>query len=184
LCYFFPVRSKKEFSVMPLLFWLRCAIALLVPLAAVTAAAQPVMVERDTPLYAEARLDSPVVANLKKGTAGEAVAKSGAWINLKTPGAAGWLFSFNVRFASAQPGAEAGGASVLGRLVGPRENVNVTSAMGVRGIGEEDLRQARFNGDQLKLLDRYAVSKADAESSAQASGLNAARVDYFDGQSR
>jgi hypothetical protein len=56
--------------------------------------------------------------------------------------------------------------------------------MGVRGIGEEDLRQARFNGDQLKLLDRYAVSKADAESSAQASGLDAARVDYFDGPSR
>ena len=84
---------------MPLLFWLRCAIAILGPLAAMAAAAQPVTVERDTPLYSEARLDSPVVANLKKGTPGEAMAKSGAWINLKTPGAAGWLFSFNVRFA-------------------------------------------------------------------------------------
>ena len=145
-------------------------------------AAQPVTVERDTPLYAEARLDSPVVANLKKGAAGEVVAKSGAWLNLRTPDAAGWLFSFNVRFASARPASAAGGASVLGRLVGPRENVNVTSAMGVRGIGEEDLRQARFNADQLRLLDRYAVSKADAESSARASGLSAARVDYFDGQ--
>lgn len=165
---------------MPLLFWLRCAIAILTPLAAVSAAAQPVTVERDTPLYAEARLDSPVVTNLKKGTAGEVVAKNGAWLNFRTPAAAGWLFSFNVRFASTQPASTAGGASALGRLVGPRQNVNITSAMGVRGIGEEDLRQARFDAGQMKLLDRYAVSKADAENSARASGLSAVRVDYFD----
>jgi hypothetical protein len=142
-------------------------------------AAQPVTVERDTPLYAEARLDSAVVTQLKQGAAGEVVAKSGAWLNLKTPDATGWLFSFNVRFASEQPGSGADGASALGRLVGPRENVRITSAMGVRGIGEEDLREARFNAGQMKRLDGYAVSKADA-AAAQGAGLNAVQVDYFD----
>jgi len=165
---------------MPLLSCLRHALAIVGLLAAMAAVAQPVTVERDTPLYSEARLDSAVVTTLKQGTAGEVVAKNGAWLNFRTPAAAGWLFSFNVRFASTQTASAAGGASALGRLVGPRENVNITSAMGVRGIGEEDLRQARFDAGQMKLLDRYAVSKADAESSARASGLSAARVDYFD----
>ena len=147
-------------------------------------AAQQVTVERDSELRAEARLDARVVATLKQGVKGEVTAKNGAWLSIKTAEATGWLFSFNVRFESAQQASEAssatGNASSLGRLFGSRQHVNVTSTIGIRGLGEEDLRQARFDAGQMRLLDQYAASRADAESSAQGSGLSAAQVDYLD----
>ncbi len=146
------------------------------------AAAQQVTVERDSELRAEARLDAKVVATLKPGATGEVTAKNGAWLNIRTAEATGWLFSFNVRFASAQQasGSGAGNAAGVGRLFGPRQNINVTSTIGIRGLEADDLRQARFDAEQMRLLDQYSASRADAESRAQSSGLSAAQVDYLD----
>ncbi len=143
------------------------------------AVAQQVTVERDTELRAEARFDAKVVATLKPGVKGEVTAKNGVWLNIKTPEATGWLFSFNVRFTSTQQTSDSS-SSGLGRLFAPRQRVNVTSTIGVRGLGEEDLRQAHFDAEQMRLLDQYAASRADAESSAQGSGLAVAQVDYLD----
>lgn len=142
------------------------------------AAAQQVTLDRDSPLYSEPRLDSSPVAQLKQGSSGEVVGKQGAWVNLKTPAASGWMFSFNVRFQNQK--AEAGeGGSALGRVFGPRRNVNVTSTIGIRGLDEQDLKQATFNAQQMKLLDDYAASKQAAEDSARATGLAAAQVEYL-----
>jgi hypothetical protein len=150
-----------------------------------SASAQQITVEREGPLYSEARADSTVVTTLQQGATGSVVGKKGPWLNLKTDAASGWLFSFNVRFASTQsasPSASGGDGAVIGRLVGPRQQVNVTSTIGLRGIEAEDLRQAQLNPEQLKLLDQYAATKQDAESKAQATGLSAVRVDYLDSQ--
>ena len=154
-------------------------------IAILPAHAQQATVERDSDLRAEARADAPVTAKVKQGTSGEVTAKSGAWVNLKTPDATGWLFSFNVRFASAAPGggSGAGDASALGRLVGPRQQVSVTATLGTRGLDKEGLRQASFNAEQMKLLDQYAASKDSAQDGARASGLEAVRVEYLGAKS-
>ena len=148
--------------------------------AAASAAAQPVTLERDSPLYAEPRLESAQVAQLKQGASGEVIGKQGAWLNLKTTGGSGWLFSFSVRFQSQKTdGGDAGGGSALGSVFGPRRNVNVTSTIGVRGLEEEDLKQASFNAGQMKLLDGYAASKQAAEERALAAGLASEKVEYL-----
>ena len=151
-------------------------------LVAMQAAAQQVTLERASPLYAAPRLEGAPVAQLKVGESGEVIGKQGAWLNLKTPAATGWLFSFNVRFPaqkadSAEQGAGAGAA--LGRVFGPRRSVSVTSGIGVRGIEEEDLRQARFDAGQMKLLDGYAATREAAEERARAAGLAPVKVDYL-----
>ncbi len=150
--------------------------------AAWPAGAQQVTLERDTPLHAEARLDAKVVTTLKQGTPGEVVAKSGAWLHIKTAEASGWLFSFNVRFAPAAASSASGDAAALGRLFASPNRVHVTSTIGVRGLEEDDLRQARFDGAQMRLLDQYAATPEQAGARARESGLTASRVDYFDGQ--
>jgi hypothetical protein len=153
--------------------------ALLLP--AVAVAAEQVTVERDTPLYAEPRVESQQVAQLKQGVTGEVVGKSGAWLNLKTQSATGWVFSFNVRFPSSAQTAE--GGSTLGRVFAPRRpNVGVTSTIGIRGLDKEDLRQASFSPDQMRQLEQYAASRETAQSQARDSGLAPARVDYLGGR--
>lgn len=146
--------------------------------AAWPAAAQQVTLERDSPLYAEPRLESAQVTQLKQGAGGEVVGKQGAWLNLKTPAGTGWLFSFNVRFQTQKAEGGAGG-SALGRMFGPRRNVNVTSTIGVRGLDEQDLRQASFNSGQMKQFDDFAVTRPVAEDAARATGLEPVQVEYL-----
>lgn len=164
----------------PLLYSLIAAFAAIL-LAAGPAAAQKVTVEQNTPLYSEPRMESAQVAQLHQGTAGEVIGKQGVWLNLKTAAGSGWLFSFSVRFQS--EGAEGSGTgSALGRVFAPRRNVSVTSTIGVRGIEEEDLKQATFDAGQMKLLDGYAASKEAAEKRARGAGLSRTGVEYLDGK--
>lgn len=161
-----------------ILLWLSWALAA-APALVAPAGAQPVTVERDSPLYAEPRLEAAQVAQLKQGTSGEVIGKQGAWLNLKTADGSGWLFSFNVRFQGQKAEGGDGGGSALGRMVGPRRNVSVTAAIGIRGLDEQDLRQATFNAAQMKLLDGYAASKQSAEERARAAGLGPEKVEFL-----
>lgn len=147
---------------------------------AAMAAAEPVTVERDSVVRAEPRADSTVVTNLARGATGEAVARQGAWVQIKSGTMTGWLYSFNVRFGAAVGASDgAGGGSVFGRLFGPRQNVNVTATIGIRGLEEEDLKQARFDGGQIQALDGFAAGRDQAQAHAGRAGLSAVRVDYL-----
>ena len=73
------------------------------------------------------------------------------------------------------------GSAALGRVVGARRT-SVTSTIGVRGLEEEDLKQATFDAGQMRLLDQYATSKEAAEQGARAAGLAPARVEYLGGK--
>jgi len=159
--------------------WLRLA-ALAAALATAPVAAQQVTLSRDSPLYAEPRLEATQVVQLKQGATGEVTARQGGWLNIKTPDGAGWLFSFNVRFPPQKPEAGGGGGEALGRVFGSNRPNTVVSAIGIRGLGEEDLRQATLDPEQLKLLDGFAVSKPAAEESARAAGLAPEKIDYLE----
>lgn len=142
--------------------------------------AEPVTLERESVLRAEPRLDAPVTGKLASGASGEALARQGVWVQVKSGESSGWLYSFNVRFgAPAASGGSSGGGSVLGRVFGPRQRVNVTATIGIRGLEEEDLKQAQFDGDQLQQLDGFAATREQAEAHAGEHGLAAARVEYL-----
>lgn len=163
----------------PTLFSMRLALSALL-FAAASAVAQPVTLERDSPLYAEPRLDAAQVAQLKRGGTGEVIARKGGWLNIKTTDGAGWLFSFNVRFPSQKArGDGASTAPALGRVFGTHRP-SVTSTIGIRGLEEEDLKQASFDAGQMKLLGSYAATKQAAEEGARARELAPVKVDYLD----
>jgi hypothetical protein len=144
--------------------------------------AEPVTLERDSVLRAEPRTDSATVTTLPNGATGEALARQGAWVQIRSGSATGWLYSFNVRFGAA-PSLGDGAGSVLGRVFGSRQRVNVTSTIGIRGLDEEDLKQARFDSSQVQQLDNFAASRDQAESHAGGLGLSAAKIDYLGGSS-
>ena len=146
-------------------------------------AAEQVAVERESQLYAEPSLDAAKGEALAQGTLAEVIGKSGAWLHVKTSTAAGWLFSFNVRFiinpSDAAPAASGGGESAIGRIFGPQRGVQVTSTIGVRGLDTEDLKQAQFSAEQIKLLDSFVLSKGAAEERARSKGLAPVEVEYL-----
>lgn len=172
------MRSPKA-RLFKLRQWL--AVALLATVAA-AALAEPVTVERDSVLRAEPRTDAGVAGNLAKGATGDAVARQGAWVQVKSGAVTGWLYSFNVRFGAVNPAGNsgAGSGSALGRVFGPRQQVNVTATIGIRGLDEEDLKQAHFDESQMRQLDGYAASRDQAAAQAGKSGLSATRVEYLD----
>ncbi len=178
-------RTQGEFTVLRRVTgataWRHCLMACLLAIFVPAVLAEPVTVERDSVVRAEPRTDSAVVANFARGAAGEALARQGAWVQVRTAAATGWLYSFNVRFgtASGSAGEGAGAGSVLGRVFAPRQKVNVTATIGIRGLDEEDLKQARFDGGQLQALDGFAASREQAEVHAQGMGLEPARIDYL-----
>ena len=145
--------------------------------------AEPVTVERESVLRAEPRAEAAAVGNLATGASGEALARQGAWVQVRSGTVTGWLYSFNVRFGATAASGDGSGA-VLGRIFGPRQRVSVTSTIGIRGLDEEDLKQARFDGGQMQQLEGFAASREQAESHAGEAGLRAARVDYFGGTPR
>jgi hypothetical protein len=162
-------------------FMMRCctALALFFLNAGLTAAyAEPVTLERDSVLRSEPRVDSVTLGNLPSGSTGEALLRQGAWVQVRSGNITGWLYSFNVRFGAAA-GSGDGAGSVLGRVFGPRQRVSVTSTIGIRGLDEEDLKQARFDETQMQVLDSYAATREQAESHAGAAGLGAVRIDYL-----
>ena len=136
-------------------------------------AQEQAVLERDAALLTEPRNGAPVVAQLKQGTSAEVIARKGAWVNLRTASGAGWMFSFNARYQAA------GAAVAKAPAVAVPPARRVTATIGIRGLDEEDMRGARFDAAQMRLLDQYAASRQDAASAARESGLTPARVDYF-----
>lgn len=142
------------------------------------AAAESVMVERDSPLLASPATGAAIIAQLPQGTAGELIGRKGAWVNLKTAAGSGWVMSFNVRYGGAQATPASGGGSGVPNPFA-RRKATTTPTIGIRGLEAEDLQRARVDAEQVRLLDGYAASRQDAEEAAQAAGLSAVRIDYF-----
>ena len=141
-------------------------------------AQEQAVLERDAALLTEPRNGAPVVAQLKQGTSAEVIARKGAWVNLRTTSGTGWLFSFNVRFQAPGSAPAAGVPSRPSVATAPPQR-RVTATIGIRGLDEEDMRGARFDAAQMRLLDQYAASRQDAANAARETGLTATRLEYF-----
>ena len=101
--------------------------------------------------------------------------RSGGWLQIRTARAQGW-----VRLLSVRAGQGGSGGAGLGDVVGVatrRSNPSrVVSVAGVRGLNEEELKQAQFSPEELARLDGQTVSQPEARSYANRAGLVVARV--------
>lgn len=152
---------------------------------------------RDAPARA-----SGVIRELGADVELDVFARERLWIKAAPSGAgeaaAGWLRFTEVRYrAPAAPVAaksstttDSGGfagfsRSVSGFLRGfggrTANSQQTTSTIGIRGLTVADLAAAHPDQNALALVDRYSISKADAEQFAGVGGLSA-RVVHAGGQ--
>ena len=138
---------------------------------------------RATELKAEPRLDAATLATLSEGTSVKAIERQSGWTRIEANQKTGWVRVFHLRFQSLVSQSEdSGGTSLLSFLRGPqRAPSRQTATVGIRGLSEEDLKNANPDPEALKKLQSFKADKEAGASFAREAKLAAARVDYVDG---
>ena len=125
--------------------------------------------------------DANEIGTLQKGDAVKILRRKGGWVSLSAGGKTGWTRMLCIRRGDAGKKASAltEASGVLGLATGRAGSGNVVAATGVRGLDEEDLKGATFNGQELKKLKSYGASEAKARKFAGKAGLKLKQVEFI-----
>jgi hypothetical protein len=136
---------------------------------------------RDLEMRAEPKAGAAVVGSLAKGARFELLKRQMSWAQVSAEGKQGWVLFFYL-LAGEAPKPAGGAAFAEAWTLGTQraaQGDRVTATLGVRGIDEEQLRSARFNAEELKRLEAYAVPAQAGESFAQEVALSRRNVSYL-----
>lgn len=144
-------------------------------------ASDPGVVARACEVMNEPFKDARVVTSLKEGDAVEILKRKGGWLQVSGKGKTGWVRMLSIRRGASGEKASAvtEASGVLGLATGRAGSGNVVAATGVRGLDEEELKQAAFNEKELQTLKTYRASKKDAQSFANQAGLQIQQVPFM-----
>ena len=154
------------------------ALVLYASLAAPASAAHMAFAVRSTEIKQQPFSDAKTVATLDDKSSVEVLSRRGGWVNISSGKGNGWVRMLSLRSDStAKKRGDSGLQSLIN--VGRSGSSGITVATGVRGLSEEDLRNARPNPAEFDKLQRYAVNKAKAEKFAHNAKLKARQLDYL-----
>lgn len=122
--------------------------------------------------------DSMIVTMLNTGEKVSILKKDGGWLNVKSTKGSGW-----VRMLSIRKGDAAQGSNIVNRLKGLSSGRagtgKVVATTGIRGLDEEELKTAKFDEVELKLLESFTTSKNEAQNFASQGKLKSRSVEYL-----
>jgi hypothetical protein len=146
---------------------------------------------RATELKDKAAFEAVVLAPLPADTPVKVLARSSGWTKVEVNGKTGWVRVFHLRFpATVEAGSSSSSGGFLGGLTSsmgfggrPKQDGTKLATVGIRGLSEEDMKNASPNPEALRKMQSYRVDKASAERFAKDGKLVTASVDYGDGSS-
>lgn len=151
------------------------ATALLLCVMAAPVLAAPGTVLRNEKLYSQPSATSTVTGSTVKGASVNILAKQGGWLRVTAGKTTGWIRLLSVR--AGEGGLGGGGlGDVVGAATTQSDPSRVVAVAGLRGLNDEDLKQAKFNADELARLDAWGVTATQARSFASQSGLAVVNV--------
>jgi len=154
------------------------ALVLCASLAAPVCAGQIAYTVRSTEIKQQPYTDAATVATLDEKTDVDILLRRGGWINISSAKGKGWVRMLSLRSDSTAK--KSGGSGLQSLLnVGRSGSSGVTVATGVRGLSEEDLKNAHPNPEEFEKLQKYAVNKAKAEKFARDAKLKNQQLDYL-----
>jgi hypothetical protein len=148
--------------------------------AAGAGAAELAYTVRPTDLKAKPFSDAATVAQLAQNSPLDVLERKASWMQVKAPGAVGWVKMLSVRFnqmGSAQGGSTNSDLGVLFNIAQTGSGGSVATT-GVKGINEEALRNPRPNPAALQQMHGLDASTAEAQSFAKAGKLSRASMAY------
>jgi len=159
------------------------ALVLLLPLAPAEAAERAVVI-RASELKAKPFIDAPTSASLAANQQVNVLSRQGGWVQVEAGGTSGWVRMLSLRMDAGAAQANAAPAPRRGRFSSPTSlftgSTGTTATTGVKGMDEEDIRNASVNYAELQRLGTLAVAPAEASANAQRSGLKEMKVAYLD----
>ena len=129
-------------------------------------------------LKAEPFRDARTVGSLNAGDSVEILKKQGGWFQVKSGKGSGWVRMLSIRRGEARKGS-VDAAGVLDLASGRAGTGRVVASTGIRGLGEEDLKAAKYNELELKKAESFAATQAEAWRFAAEGKLVARKVDYL-----
>lgn len=162
-----------------LLAWLLPA---LLALSTAAHAAQSGITRAAADLRAAPYNDANLIIALVKDTQLQILGRRGAWlqVNVEAYGA-GYVRLHLVRIgdsADRERSSFSGVASLWRSLTGRSGSSGLVATTGIRGLEDQDLRNARANPDALAALEAYQATDEQARMRAEQAGLAAQQVAY------
>jgi hypothetical protein len=113
--------------------------------------------------------DAKVVSKLTAGQKVDIVKREGAWYQVKAADQLGWVNMLSVRKTATA--AVASGKSLNQVTTGRTGTGTVVATSGIRGLNEEDLRQATFQEEPVAYVEKFRAAEGPAQKFARAAGL-------------
>ncbi|HEY8026212.1 MAG TPA: SH3 domain-containing protein [Burkholderiaceae bacterium] len=153
----------------------------LIPVLAPTAAlAETARVKQAAELHADSQSDSATLASLPDGAQVEVLQRRGAWTQVKASGQTGWVRMMSLRFDSGSASASPNSGNAITQLASlGRKSNSGTETNAVRGINEEDLRNAQPNPAAFQRMQQFATDKSTAQNFGRKAKLNTSQVAYL-----
>ena len=153
----------------------------LMALCGMAQSAETAYLVRSTELKAKPFADAETLATLTEKSKVEVLTRQASWMQIKAEAGTGWVKMLSVRMDN--PGAQPAksGDSGLGKIfnLATTGSSGSTVTTGVRGLSEEQLRNAQPNPEAFKTLQGYAVKREDAQKFAKSGQLKAEKMDYL-----
>lgn len=152
-----------------------CLLVCCLPL--LTYADQTAYTVRSTELRQKPYSDAASIATLAEKTSVSVLQRQGGWNKISSSQGEGWVKMLDLRASDA---ATKKGDTGLGSLfnIGRSGSSGTTVATGVRGLSEEDLKNAQPNPAELAKLQNFAANKAQAEKFARSGKLKTQTLDF------
>ncbi len=113
--------------------------------------------------------NAKVVSKLTAGQKVDIIKRQGAWYQVKAADKLGWVNMLSVRKTATA--AVASGKSLGQVATGRTGTGTVTATSGIRGLNEENLRQATFQEEPVAYVEKFRTAEPQARKFASAAGL-------------
>lgn len=145
----------------------------------VLAAQSGTLIKSET-LYASPAGTSARLGSLSRGAPVTVIKRQGGWLQIASGRSHGWVRLLSVRSGAASSSNALGDIASAAQIAGgKRQPGQIVATAGVRGLNEEDLKEAHYSADGIAQLDRYTISASSARSFAAQGGLRATSVAYL-----
>lgn len=162
------------------------ALAFLLCLCGLALAQEQAFTNRATDLKDKA--DGATVRSLPENTEVKVLQRAGGWTRVDAGGQQGYVRVFHLRFPATAEAASSGGSlSGLGSALGfgrQRSQSTTIATTGIRGLSQEDLKNASPDGAALQRMQSFRSDAPGAERFAREGKLSPHTVDYSEGGRR